>query len=130
MFYQTEFYFFFPCINIPYKINNFPFRGEFSVILEGVDKETNKNIVAKAIDVNSNTEKNVAQEFESFKSLKHQRIVNLLCAMRPAPNLTVFVMEQLEKIDILTYFASRKEFNEDMIVTALTQVRLIDAETC
>lgn len=72
----------------------------------------------------------MAQEFESFKSLKHQRIVNLLCAMRPAPNLTVFVMEQLQKTDILTYFASRKEFNEDMIVTALTQVRFIDAETC
>lgn len=93
------------------------------MIVKGLDKSTGLPIVAKIFDVNSDTEKSVAREFDCIKYLRHDRIVTLLSALRPAPNVAIFLMEKLQGADILSYFASRKEYNEDMVTNVLVQVR-------
>lgn len=78
--------------------------------------------MAKVLEVNAETEEAVTKEYENFRSLRHERIVTLLAALRPAPNLAIFVMEKLQGADILTYFSCRQEYNEQMVASVIIQV--------
>ncbi|XP_053962910.1 obscurin isoform X2 [Anastrepha ludens] len=101
-------------------------RGEFSTIVKGVQKSTNAIIVAKIFDLNENTEPLVLEEFENFRTLRHERIAALFAAYKPLNvPLAIFVMEKLQGADILTYFSSRHQYTEQMVATVITQ--LLDA---
>ena len=41
----------------------------------------------------------------------------------------VLILEKLQGLDILTYFQLRHEYNENMVATVVTQVRLVNPET-
>lgn len=99
------------------------FRGQFSVVAKGIEKSTDQYVVAKLLEVNSDTEEAVSREFDNLRSLRHERVVTLLAALRPAPSIAVLVMEKLQGADILTYFTSRHEYSEQMVATVVTQVR-------
>lgn len=98
-------------------------RGRFSVVAKGIERSTDQYVVAKLLEVSNETEDAVAREFENIRSLRHERVVSLLAAIRPAPNIAVLVMEKLQGADILTYFTSRHEYSEQMVATVITQVR-------
>ncbi|XP_011159693.1 obscurin isoform X7 [Solenopsis invicta] len=98
-------------------------RGQFSAVVKGVDKSTDRVIVAKILELNAETEKQVNQEYEVLRSLRHERIAMLEAAYKvPGSPVTVFVMEKLQGADILTYFSSRHEYTENCVANAVTQI--------
>ncbi|XP_054088791.1 obscurin [Zeugodacus cucurbitae] len=101
-------------------------RGEFSTIVKGVQKSTNAIIVAKIFDLTEATEPLILEEFENFRTLRHERIAALFAAYKPTNvPLTIFIMEKLQGADVLTYFSSRHQYTEQMVATVITQ--LLDA---
>ncbi|XP_026827528.1 obscurin isoform X4 [Ooceraea biroi] len=98
-------------------------RGQFSAVVKGVDKGTDRVIVAKILELNAETEKQVHCEFEAFRSLRHERIAMLEAAYKPPGSpVAMFVMEKLQGADILTYFFSRHEYTENCVANAVTQI--------
>uniref|UniRef100_A0A1B0DPE4 Uncharacterized protein n=1 Tax=Phlebotomus papatasi TaxID=29031 RepID=A0A1B0DPE4_PHLPP len=101
-------------------------RGQFSIVVKGVDKATDHVVVAKIFDLNSETEATIHHEFNLFRTLRHERIPALLAAFRPQNSpIAVLVQEKLQGADILTYMASRHEYSEQVVATVVTQI--IDA---
>ncbi|XP_069964240.1 obscurin isoform X3 [Bactrocera oleae] len=101
-------------------------RGEFSTIVKGIQKSTNAMIVAKIFDLNEETEPLILEEFENFRTLRHERIAALFAAYKPVNvPLVIFIMEKLQGADVLTYFSSRHQYTEQMVATVITQ--LLDA---
>lgn len=98
-------------------------RGQFSVVVKGVDKATDKVIVAKILEVSSETEEQVNSEYEVLRSLRHEKIALLLTAYKaPGSSLAVFVMEKLQGADVLTYLSSRHEYTENCVATIISQI--------
>ncbi|XP_020716206.1 obscurin isoform X3 [Ceratitis capitata] len=113
-------------VNEKYSFISEIYRGEFSTIVKGVQKSTNAIIVAKIFDLNEETEPLVLEEFENFRTLRHERIAALFAAYKPINvPLAIFVMEKLQGADVLTYFSSRHQYTEQMVATVITQ--LLDA---
>ncbi|XP_020293629.1 obscurin isoform X3 [Pseudomyrmex gracilis] len=98
-------------------------RGEFSAVVKGVDKSTDRVIVAKILEMNAELEKQVNREFEALRSLRHERIAMLEAAYKATGvPVAVFILEKLQGADILTYFASRHEYTENCVANAITQI--------
>ncbi|XP_076638516.1 obscurin isoform X8 [Colletes latitarsis] len=98
-------------------------RGQFCAVVKGVDKATDRVIVAKILELNANTEKQVNREFEALRSLRHERIALLETAYKaPGSPVAMFVLEKLQGADILTYFSSRHEYSENCVATAILQI--------
>lgn len=97
-------------------------RGKFSIVVKAVEKATDRVVVAKVFDLNSGTEDAIQREFETFRTLRQERIPALLAAFKP-PSLPVAVLiqEKLQGADILTYFSSRHEYNEQHVCTVIAQ---------
>lgn len=99
-------------------------RGQFSVVVKGVDKSTDCVIVAKILQLKPVTEEQVNREYEVLRSLRHERIAMLQEAYK-APSgspIAIFIMEKLQGADILTYFSSRHEYTENCVANAITQI--------
>ena len=78
-------------------------RGQFSVVVKGVDKSTDRVIVAKILELNTETEKQVNREFEALRSLRHERIAMLEAAYKAQGSpIALFILEKLQGADILT----------------------------
>nr|XP_033338378.1 obscurin isoform X2 [Megalopta genalis] len=98
-------------------------RGQFSAVVKGFDKSTDQVIVAKILELNSDTEKQVNREFEALRSLRHERIAMLEAAYKsPGAPVAVFILEKLQGADILTYFSSRHDYTENCVATAISQI--------
>lgn len=99
------------------------YRGQFSVVAKGVDKGTDRIIVAKILELKTETEKQVNREFEALRSLRHERIAMLEAAYKAQGSpIAVFILEKLQGADILTYFSSRHEYTENCVAVAITQI--------
>lgn len=98
-------------------------RGKFSIVVKGVERSTDKVVVAKVFDLNAAGEESVQSEFETFRTLRHERIPALLAAYK-LPNLPVaiLVQDKLQGADVLTYLSSRHEYNEQHVCTIITQI--------
>ncbi|OAD62661.1 Muscle M-line assembly protein unc-89 [Eufriesea mexicana] len=98
-------------------------RGQFSVVVKGVDKSTDSVIVAKILELHTETEKQVNREYEALRSLRHERIAMLQAAYKaPGSPVAIFILEKLQGADILTYFSSRHEYTENCVAVAITQI--------
>ncbi|KZC06585.1 Muscle M-line assembly protein unc-89 [Dufourea novaeangliae] len=98
-------------------------RGQFSAVVKGVDKSSDRVVVAKILELGSDAEKQVNREFEALRSLRHERIAMLEAAYKaPGSPVAVFILEKLQGADILTYFSSRHEYTENCVATAISQV--------
>ncbi|KAG4067668.1 hypothetical protein HA402_005440 [Bradysia odoriphaga] len=97
-------------------------RGKFAIVVKAVEKATDRVVVAKVFDLNAGTEDAVQREFETFRTLRQERIPALLAAFKP-PNLPVAVLiqEKLQGADVLSYFSSRHEYNEQHVCTVIGQ---------
>ncbi|PNF42105.1 Obscurin [Cryptotermes secundus] len=98
-------------------------RGRFSVVVKGIEKASDRVIVAKLLELRPETEAKVTREFEALRSFRHERIATLLAAYKPPGSaVAVLVQEKLQGADILTYFSSRHEYTEQMVATVITQI--------
>jgi len=52
--------------------------------VKGIDKASDKVIVAKLLELRPETEAKVTREFEALKSFRHERIAALLAAYKPS----------------------------------------------
>ncbi|XP_050523343.1 obscurin isoform X48 [Daktulosphaira vitifoliae] len=98
-------------------------RGRFSVVLKGINTSNESIIVAKLIEVTSSTESVIKHEFNTFCTLKHERLAYLIEAFKleNAP-VAVFIQEKLQGADILTYLSTKDYYSEQMIATIVTQI--------
>ncbi|XP_051165291.1 obscurin isoform X2 [Leptopilina boulardi] len=98
-------------------------RGQFSVVVKGVDKATDKVIVGKILELGGETEEQVNAEYEVLRSLRHEKIALLLSAYKaPGSPLAVFILEKLQGADVLTYLSSRHEYTENCVATIISQI--------
>ncbi|KAG7177807.1 Obscurin-like 6 [Homarus americanus] len=95
-------------------------RGKFSVIAKCVRLDDRRQFVAKILQ-HKDREYAVKEEFEVLRTVRHERIAQLYESYS-VNNVTVFVMEPLGGIDILTYLACQYEYTEQNIFTMVTQV--------
>ncbi|CAG5100186.1 Similar to Unc-89: Obscurin (Drosophila melanogaster), partial [Cotesia congregata] len=99
------------------------FRGQFSIVVKGAEKETDKMVVAKILDASPERKELVGEEFQVLRSLRHERIALLDAAYWAAGSpVAVFIMEKLQGSDVLTYLASRPEYSENCVATIITEV--------
>ncbi|XP_026319349.1 obscurin isoform X2 [Hyposmocoma kahamanoa] len=98
-------------------------RGKFSIVVKGIDKNTDNVIVAKLLENRSDTEVQIQREFECLRRLRHERISNLLAAYHtPGNPVAGLILEKLQGADILTYLSSRHDYTEQMVSTIVTQI--------
>lgn len=97
-------------------------RGRFSVAVKGVEKQTNAVVVAKIFELTADTNNSIQREFESLRTLRHERIAYMIAAFKPQGQpIAIIVQEKLQGADILTYLGSRHEYSEQTVATILTQ---------
>ncbi|KAL7050000.1 hypothetical protein ACKWTF_003934 [Chironomus riparius] len=97
-------------------------RGRYSVVVKGVEKQTDSVVVAKIFEYTPETSSQIQKEFENLRTLRHERIAFLIAAYKPqnAP-IAVLIQEKLQGADILTYLGSRHEYSEQTVATILSQ---------
>lgn len=98
-------------------------RGKFSIVVKAVDRLKNTNVVAKIFDYTEDTSRIIEQEFETLRSLRHERIVSLITGIKPDnAQIGIMIMEKLQGANILTYLSSRSEYTEQVVATVVLQV--------
>ena len=53
------------------------YRGKYAVVKSCSDKKTRKQLVAKLIKYDQETEKNTKQEFDIMKTFKHDKLLTV-----------------------------------------------------
>ncbi|XP_053676585.1 obscurin [Anopheles nili] len=99
-------------------------RGRFSIVVKGLEKATDKIVVAKIFELgDERAAEAVEREFDVLRTLRHERIASLLAAFRPKnTSIAALVMEKLQGADVLTYLSSRSEYSEQIVATIINQV--------
>ncbi|XP_035904932.1 obscurin isoform X2 [Anopheles stephensi] len=99
-------------------------RGRFSIVVKGLEKATDKIVVAKIFELgDERAAEAVEREFDVLRTLRHERIAALLAAFRPKnTSIAALVMEKLQGADVLTYLSSRSEYSEQIVATIVNQV--------
>jgi len=98
-------------------------RGRYSVVVKGVEKQTDSVVVAKILEFSSESSSQIQKEFENLRTLRHERIAYLVAAFKPQGSpIAVLVQEKLQGADVLTYLGSRHEYTEQTVATILSQV--------
>ncbi|XP_058062873.1 obscurin [Anopheles bellator] len=99
-------------------------RGRFSIVVKGLEKATDKIVVAKIFELgDERAAEAVEREFEMLRTLRHERIATLLAAFRPKnTSIAALVSEKLQGADVLTYLSSRSEYSEQIVATIINQV--------
>lgn len=97
-------------------------RGRFSVVVKGVEKQTDSVVVAKIFEYTPETSSKIQKEFENLRTLRHERIAYLVGAFKPqGSSIAVLIQEKLQGADILTYLGSRHEYTEQTVATIISQ---------
>ncbi|XP_050073153.1 obscurin isoform X1 [Anopheles maculipalpis] len=99
-------------------------RGRFSIVVKGLEKATDKIVVAKIFELgDERAAEAVEREFDVLRTLRHERIASLLAAFRPKnTSIAALVLEKLQGADVLTYLSSRSEYSEQIVATIVNQV--------
>ncbi|XP_044021287.1 obscurin isoform X7 [Aphidius gifuensis] len=98
-------------------------RGQFSMVVKGAEKETDKLVVAKILEVRAELKEQVGEEFQVLRSLRHERIATLEAAYWASDSpVAVFILEKLQGSDVLTYLSSRPEYTENCVATIVTEI--------
>lgn len=99
-------------------------RGRFSVVVKGVNRETDSVIVGKLLECKEDTVGKTEQEWEAWRDLRHERIASLLAGYRkPDGPVAALIQERLQGANVLTYLASRHEYSEQVVASIISQVR-------
>ncbi|EAT34172.1 AAEL013559-PA [Aedes aegypti] len=99
-------------------------RGRYSIVVKGLEKATDKIVVAKIFELGDERIAEAAErEFEMLRTLRHERIASLLAAFKPKnTSIAALVMEKLQGADVLTYLSSRSEYSEQIVATIVNQI--------
>lgn len=98
-------------------------RGRFSVVVKGVEKQTDSVVVAKIFEFTSETSSQIQKEFENLRTLRHEKIAYLIAAFKPQGSpIAILVQEKLQGADVLTYLGSRHEYSEQTVAAIICQV--------
>ncbi|XP_066949349.1 LOW QUALITY PROTEIN: muscle M-line assembly protein unc-89-like [Macrobrachium rosenbergii] len=95
-------------------------RGRYSSVIKVVRSDDKRHFAAKLIE-NKDREQAVKLEHEALRSLRHDRIAQLYESYSIG-SVTMFIMEPLTGIDILTYLSSKHEYSEQNVATVVLQV--------
>lgn len=98
-------------------------RGRYSVVVKGVEKQTDSVVVAKIFEYTAETSSQIQKEFENLRTLRHEKIAYLIAAFKPQGSpIAVLVQEKLQGADVLTYLGSRHEYSEQTVAAIICQI--------
>lgn len=99
-------------------------RGRFSLVAKGIERSTDRVVIAKILERGSpELEARAQAEFEALRSLRHERVCQLEAAFLPESSpVAVLVLEKLQGADVLSYLASRHEYSENCVANVVSQV--------
>lgn len=98
-------------------------RGRYSVVVKGVEKQTDTVVVGKIFEFTSETSSQIQKEFENLRSLRHEKIAYLIAAFKPQGSpIAVLILEKLQGADVLTYLGSRHEYSEQIVAVIISQI--------
>lgn len=70
-----------------------------------------------------NKAEDIEHEKNMLSTMRHERIAGLIAAYRKPDSLAAtLILEKLQGADVLTYLASKNEYNEQTVATICTQV--------
>lgn len=101
-------------------------RGKYAVIKTCSAKKTEKELVAKLIKYESETEKNAKQEFDIMKTFKHDKLLMAKDGYI-VQKYVVILMDQVEGKDVLEFLGGRSKASEEDASLIIAQ--LIEALT-
>lgn len=112
-----------PSYNERYSFISEVARGRYSVVVKGVEKQTDTVVVAKIFEFSSETSSLIQKEFENLRTLRHEKIAFLIAAFKPQGSpIAILVQEKLQGADVLTYLGSRHEYSEQIVAAIISQV--------
>ncbi|UYV74146.1 SPEG [Cordylochernes scorpioides] len=94
-------------------------RGRHSLVATVWSKKLNTTLVAKVIQRKSSDGE--LEEYETLRSLRHERIATLLTASAH-PGALILAMERLSGLDVLTFLSSHVQYSEQSVSHILAQV--------
>lgn len=98
-------------------------RGRYSVVVKGVEKQTDSVVVGKIFEFTSETSSQIQKEFENLRTLRHEKIAYLIAAFKPQGSpIAVLIQEKLQGADVLTYLGSRHEYSEQIVAVIISQI--------
>ncbi|EDO42442.1 predicted protein [Nematostella vectensis] len=87
-------------------------RGKYAVIKRCQETKTKKNLVAKLIKYDKDTEKIAVQEYEIMKDLKHDRLLTVRDAFH-VRKYVVIMMDIVEGKNCLEFLGDKPRANEE-----------------
>lgn len=109
-----------------YNLNEEIGRGKYAVVKNCSDNKTRKQLVAKLIKYEADTEKNTKQEFEIMATLKHDKLLTARDGFI-VQKYVVIVMDRVEGKEVLEFLAEKTTASEEDASLVIAQ--LVDALT-
>lgn len=93
------------------------------MVVKAVNKSNDSVCTAKLLECKTETIERTQQEWDAWRSLRHERIVSLLAGFRkPESPIAALIAERLQGADVLTYLSLRHEYSEQTVATIISQV--------
>lgn len=97
-------------------------NGTFSVITQAYIKDGSRlTLATKCVLTQSEKESSMSHEYETMKSLAHEKIAKLCYANRDS-NLFTLAMEMLSGLNVLTYLSRKQFYTENCVSKIICQV--------
>ncbi|XP_031550663.1 death-associated protein kinase 3-like [Actinia tenebrosa] len=95
-------------------------RGKYAVIKRCMDKKTKKNMMAKLIKYDSDTEKLAIQEFEIMKDLKNDKLLTARDGFH-VRKYVIIMMDGVEAKNVLEFLGEKPRANEEDVAFVMRQ---------
>ncbi|XP_068687859.1 death-associated protein kinase 3-like [Montipora foliosa] len=96
-------------------------RGKYAVVKSCVDRKTKKDLAAKLIKYDQETEKNAKQEFEIMKTIKHDKLLTAMDGYIVQKYIVIF-MDKLESKEVLDFLSEKTTASEEDASLVIAQL--------
>lgn len=96
-------------------------RGKYAVVKTCADKKTRKQLVAKLIKYDTETEKNTKQEFDIMATLKHDKLLTARDGFI-VQKYVVILMDRVEGKEVLEFLADKAMASEEDASLVIAQL--------
>ncbi|XP_020610949.1 death-associated protein kinase 2-like [Orbicella faveolata] len=96
-------------------------RGKYAVVKSCSDKKTRKQLVAKLIKYDQETEKNTKQEFDIMKTFKHDKLLTVKDGFI-VQKYVVILMDRVEGEEVLEFLGDKSKATEEDASLVIAQL--------
>jgi len=104
-----------------YNIKNVIGRGGMGTVFLAFDKQTNKNVAIKKVDLQKRSRKAVLNEPTILKNVNHKNIIQIYDIYESSQSIFM-VMDYIEGYSLRDGLAEHKKFNEKLVINWASQL--------